>query len=62
MSTDRLPRRVKARNCREAASIPGPAYAIDDDTAIKSDRRHRQGRLRGALEALSLLAADANRE
>ena len=31
---------------------PGPAYAIDDETAITGGRRHRRGRLRGALEAV----------
>ena len=40
-----------------AAGIEGPAYAIDDRDRLQGDRRQRRGRLRGALEALSLLAA-----
>ena len=39
------------QNCGRPAS-PGPAYAIDDETAIKVDRRRRRRRLRGALETV----------
>ena len=37
---------------RWAAGIDGPAYAIDDETAIKVVDGTRRGRLRGALEAV----------
>jgi hypothetical protein len=37
-----------------AAGIAVPAYAIDDETAIKGDRRLRRSRLRGKLEAVHL--------
>jgi dipeptidase E len=47
---EKFPENSLANLERLAARIPGPTYAIDDQTAIKSDRRHRRGRLRGALE------------
>ena len=47
-----LPENTMADAEKWAAGMPVPAYAIDDETAIQSDRRHRRSRLRGALEAV----------
>ena len=47
-----LPENTMADAERWAAGIPSPAYAIDDETAIKVRRRRRRSRLRGPLEAV----------
>jgi hypothetical protein len=46
-----------------AARPPVPVYAIDDETAIKSDRRHHRSGLRRALEVVYplILSAPAKR-
>ena len=49
---EEMPDHSMANAEKWAAGISVPAYAIDDQTAIQSDRRHRRSRLRGALEAV----------
>jgi dipeptidase E len=55
-----MPGNTMAEAQRWAARIAGPAYAIDDQTAIKVTDGTRRGRLRGALEAVPLLATANN--
>jgi hypothetical protein len=57
-----MPDNSMANAERWAAGIPGPAHAIDDDTDINVTDGTVEVVSEGALEALSLLAADANRE
>jgi len=47
-----LPENTMADAERWAAGMPVPCYAIDDQTAIKSDRRHHRSHIRGKLEAV----------
>ncbi len=50
-----LPYNTMAYAERWAADIPGPAYAIDDETAIEVVDGTAQSRLRGALETVYAL-------
>ena len=50
-----LPSNTMANAERWAAGIPNPAYAIDDQTAIKVSDGYRRRRFRGALEAVYAL-------
>ncbi|MFE1957617.1 hypothetical protein [Streptomyces sp. NPDC059479] len=48
----RCPENTMAEAERWAAGMAGPAYAIDEQTAIKGGRRCRRSGFRGPLEAV----------
>ena len=56
-----MPENTMAAAERWAADIAGPAYAIDDETAIKVTDGTVERRLRGALAALRPVAPTARR-